>query len=107
MKNFHFFTIAAHETPAYSKKEFMNLQDAIYAFIGYTYQQDIDGQNHLKYLLENERCELSFNDDKSIAYIYIDYSCTYICDDKAKLFDFILEKDYRIEKYDFKTKEDL
>lgn len=105
MKTFHFLTIASNEPPAYTKKDFIDLQKAVYGFIGFTYDQVIDGENHIKYLLENEKCELYYNED--IAYIYVDHTCTYICENKAKLFDFILEKDSRIEKYDLKTTQEL
>lgn len=98
MKQYMFLTIRKNESPCYGEMECENIKKGIYKYIGFCYDQMIDGENHLKYLLENEKVELKIIEDEDIAIFYFDGETTYICSEKETMFNYAILKDSTIEK---------
>ncbi len=107
MSKYMTLSIRAHEAPCYGEIEADSLKQCIYKIAEFLYDQKIDGDNHLAYLLDNEHMEMEILENEGIAILRDRGENTYISLSKEKLFEYAIQKDFRIEKDNYsKQKED-
>lgn len=101
MNKYMILSIRVNDVPVYGEIEADNIRDCIYQIVGFLFDQKIDGENHLSYLLENENYSLKFMDESEVALLSTKGENTYISTSKEKLFDYAIQNDYRIEKNNY------
>lgn len=99
MNKYMIVGIRANDVPIYGEIEGETLKQAVISYIEKFYEHTIDGENHLAYFLENERLELILdNENEGVISLLRDGENTYFSDSKEKLFEYAIQKDFRIEK---------
>ena len=67
MKKYMTLKIRANDVPVYGEIEAESLKDSIVKIASFLFDQTIDGDNHLAYVLENEHVEFSILEDGKVA----------------------------------------
>jgi len=106
MNKYMTLSIRVHDVPCYGEIEANSLKHCIYKIAEFLYDQTIDGDNHLAYLLDNEHLEMEILEDEGIAILKDKGENTYISLSKEKLFEYAIQKDFRIEKDNYEVKKE-
>lgn len=106
MNKYMMLSIRANDVPCYGEIEADSLKHCIYKIVEFLYDQKIDGDNHLAYLLDNEGLDMSILEDEGVAILMDKGENTYISLSKEKLFEHAIQKDFRIEKDNYSVKKE-